>query len=104
VSGLSDLDRDTIDRARELAEVNGPAVRERTGETDAGMAYAVAFGEARHLLGELVAIIERPAVPEDTRRLAEIREMLSRFDWEHDDRQLALEAIERIAEGETDAD
>ena len=35
----------------------------------------------------------------DTRRLNAIREVLSRFDWEHDDRQLALEAIERIADG-----
>lgn len=39
----------------------------------------------------------------DTRRLGEIRALLARFDWEHDDRQYALEAIERIAEGETDA-
>ena len=35
----------------------------------------------------------------DTRRLAEIRALLARFDWEHDDRQYALEAIERIADG-----
>ena len=35
----------------------------------------------------------------DTRRLGEIRAVLARFDWEHDDRQLALEAIERIADG-----
>jgi hypothetical protein len=32
-------------------------------------------------------------------QLAEIRAILARFDWEHHDRQLALEAIERIAEG-----
>lgn len=36
---------------------------------------------------------------EDTRRLAAIREVLKHFDWEYHDRQLALEAIERIAEG-----
>ena len=36
---------------------------------------------------------------EDTRRLNAIREVLSHFDWEHDDRQLALEAIDRIADG-----
>jgi hypothetical protein len=35
----------------------------------------------------------------DTRRLSAIREVLGRFDWETDDRQLALEAIERIADG-----
>jgi hypothetical protein len=36
---------------------------------------------------------------EDARRLGEIRTLLARFDWEHDDRQYALEAIERIADG-----
>ena len=36
---------------------------------------------------------------ENARRLSEIRAILAAFDWEHDDRQLALEAIERIAEG-----
>jgi hypothetical protein len=35
----------------------------------------------------------------DTRRLDAIRGMLGAFDWEHGDRQYALEAIERIAEG-----
>ena len=39
---------------------------------------------------------------EDTRRLDAIRGLLARFDWEHDDRQLALEAIERIADGDED--
>lgn len=38
-------------------------------------------------------------VAEDTRRLDRIRVVLAKFDWEHDDRQLALEAIERIADG-----
>jgi len=36
---------------------------------------------------------------EDGRRLDRIRVVLAKFDWEHDDRQLALESIERIAEG-----
>ena len=35
----------------------------------------------------------------DTRRLGAIRNVLDRFDWEFDDRQLALEAIERIVGG-----
>jgi len=54
---------------------------------------------------EYAAAIEAAGEPapaagtEDTRRLGEIRELLSHFDWEHDDRQLALEAIERIADG-----
>jgi hypothetical protein len=36
---------------------------------------------------------------DDTRRLDRIRVVLAKFNWEHDDRQLALEAIERIADG-----
>jgi hypothetical protein len=32
-------------------------------------------------------------------QIAEVRAVLAGFDWEHDDRQLALEAIERIVEG-----
>jgi hypothetical protein len=38
-------------------------------------------------------------VSEDTLRLDTIRGVLGRFDWEHDDRQYALERIERIADG-----
>jgi hypothetical protein len=41
----------------------------------------------------------RDVEAEDTRRLNAIREVLRHFDWEHHDRQLALEAIERITEG-----
>ncbi len=33
-------------------------------------------------------------------QLAEIRAVLAAFDWEHDDRQYALEAIERITNGD----
>jgi hypothetical protein len=34
-------------------------------------------------------------------KLARVREVLAAFDWEHDDRQYALEAIESIVfEGE----
>jgi hypothetical protein len=40
-----------------------------------------------------------PVEAEDTRRLNAIREVLKHFDWEFHDRQLALEAIERIVEG-----
>ena len=36
---------------------------------------------------------------DDTRRLDAIRALLAGFDWEHDDRQYAIEAIERIADG-----
>jgi hypothetical protein len=42
---------------------------------------------------------ETDQAAEDTRRLDRIRVVLAKFDWEHDDRQFALEAIERIVEG-----
>jgi len=45
------------------------------------------------------ATLAGAAMSEDTRRLAAIRALLAAFDWEHDDRQLALEAIDRIADG-----
>ena len=41
----------------------------------------------------------RDAEADDARCLREIRGVLDRFDWEHDDRQYALETIERIADG-----
>ena len=49
--------------------------------------------------GEPPAVPGAAAMAEDTRRLDAIRALLARFDWEHDDRQYALEAIERIADG-----
>jgi hypothetical protein len=57
--------------------------------------YAAAIKAA----GELRAAPGPGGQAEDTRRLNEIREVLSHFDWKHDDRQLALEAIDRIADG-----
>jgi hypothetical protein len=55
--------------------------------------------ELRRLLGQVLGMLaERQA---ETRQLAEIREIFAHFDWEYHDRQLALEAIERIAVGES---
>jgi hypothetical protein len=107
VSGLTEHDRRRIAEARELAGLVTPnATRERFpgwGE-DLLPAYVEAFTTARYALGDLADIAEQLAAlegmaAEDTRRLGEIRALLARFDWEHDDRQLALEAIERITEG-----
>jgi hypothetical protein len=51
--------------------------------------------ELRRLLGQVLGVLaERPS---EGRQLAEIRAVLAGFDWEHHDRQLALEEIERIA-------
>jgi hypothetical protein len=68
------------------------------------MVFADALGIAQHLLAELAGRLERTGggedqAAEDTRRLAGIRDVLAGFDWEYDDRQLALEAVERIVEG-----
>ena len=40
----------------------------------------------------------------DARMVSEIRDLLARFDWEHDDRQLALEAVERIVADDDEAE
>lgn len=57
---MSETDRSVIARARTLAALDGEdALREHTGEADAALAYVRAFGEARHLLGELAAIAAR---------------------------------------------
>jgi hypothetical protein len=57
---LTDYDRDVIASARKLAKLAADGdVREHTGESDLGMAYAVAFAEAQHLLGLLADRLER---------------------------------------------
>jgi hypothetical protein len=59
-SRLTDNDRGAITQARELAALRGiDAIRAHVGETDAGFARVVAFGEAQHWLSELVRIAER---------------------------------------------
>jgi hypothetical protein len=51
--------------------------------------------ELRRLLGQVLGVLaDRQA---ETRELAEIRAVLAAFDWETDDRQIALERIEQIA-------
>lgn len=53
-------------------------------------------------LGHLLDLDDEDQADEpgdDARRLDRIRVLLTKFDWEHDDRQLALEAIERIVAG-----
>ena len=46
-----------------------------------------------------VALAQQAAPTEAAARLAAIRRLLDGFDWEFHDRQLALEAIERIVDG-----
>jgi hypothetical protein len=52
---------------------------------------------ARRGARKAAALAEHEA--EDMRRLDRIRDVPRHFDWEYHDRQLALEAIERIADG-----
>jgi hypothetical protein len=105
MTGLPDVDRADINRARALATARGvDAFRVVTGlqdEADDAMVYASALGSAQFLLGVLADLAERLGGGEDqaagdTRHLNQIRDLLTDFDWEHDDRQYALEAIERI--------
>jgi hypothetical protein len=53
--------------------------------------------ELRRLLGQVLAMLAERQ--DGARQLAEIRQLLADFDWEFDDRQYALEAIERIVTG-----
>ena len=55
------------------------------------------LAECRRHLGQVLIVIDDGR--EDAGKLAAIRAVLARFDWEHDDRQYALEEIERIADG-----
>jgi len=101
---LTGSDRDLVDRAFRVAAVKGDeAVAEHTGTGDFPHAYIALLDEAQALLDALGRLAERLAAEdqpaEDTRRLTAIRDLLAHFDWEYHDRQLALEAIERIAEG-----
>jgi hypothetical protein len=56
--------------------------------------------ELRRQLGQVLDVIGDDA---GAGRLAAIRAVLARFDWEHDDRQYALEEIDRIADGTSTA-
>jgi hypothetical protein len=57
------------------------------------------LAETRRQLGQMLAVVaEREG---EHAQLAEIRAVLAAFDWEFDDRQLALEHIERRAGGES---
>ena len=67
-------------------------------------AELVAWVARMHGAAQLLdAYVREASVPgevaADTQRLDRIRVVLAKFDWEHDDRQLALEAIERIVDG-----
>jgi hypothetical protein len=63
------------------------------------VAWVARMHGAAQLLDAFVRDAVVPVEAEDTRRLDRVRVVLAKFDWEHDDRQFALEAIERIVDG-----
>lgn len=99
---LSDTDKQTIARARELATLHGAeAIRQHTGQDDTAAAYAAALGEAQHLLYELASLAEKLAAECGKHNATitafdEVAGICAAFDWERDDRQYALERIEMI--------
>ena len=56
---LTDTDRRTIAKARELTQVRTATVCEFTGEEELDDAYVIAFGRAQFEIGQLLDIIER---------------------------------------------
>jgi len=56
---LTRPEAELVNRARELADLSGPALRHHTPIQDPAMAMATALGEAQHLLRELAIIILR---------------------------------------------
>ena len=98
--GEDDLDA-VIAGLRKLADTAG----EMAGALSGGEDHGGGGEDTRHTVREAARRGARKAAAlaaaeaEDTRRLAAIRDVLGHFDWEYHDRQLALEAIERIAEG-----
>jgi hypothetical protein len=59
----------------------------------------VEVAETRHQLAQVLAVVAE--WQDAARQLAEARAVLAAFRWETDDRQLALEHIERIITGGT---
>jgi hypothetical protein len=89
-----------VNVARQLAEAHGQGREALAVYLDARdpsnpwpLAASALARTARQLL-EIVGDLTGGA-----RQLAEVRALLAAFDWEHDDRQYALEAIERIVTG-----
>ena len=59
---LTRAEAEIVNRARELADLNGAGIRRHTRIQDPAMATATALGEAQHLLRELAIIILRRAL------------------------------------------
>jgi len=65
VADLTESDQRTIEKAREIGQLRAKDIPAYTGDEDAGMAYAVAFGRAQWELNGLLAIIDRLTAKSD---------------------------------------
>jgi len=86
------------DERAELARRFLAEARQRSVEQMPPTLLMREVAELRRLLGQVLAVLAERQ--DEGRQLAEIRAVLAAFDWEFDDRQYALEHIERIAGGE----
>jgi hypothetical protein len=112
VTGLVDL----VDEHREIlgqALADAVTLREPASECDdcrlaaglwchrheADMEAVGAYGELGRAFGLDVPLPEAPTPQDEAAQLAAVRAVLDGFDWARDDRQYALEQIERIVTG-----
>lgn len=85
------------DERAELARRFVAEARQRSVEQMPPTLLMREVAELRRLLASVLAVLAERQT--EARQLAEIRAVLAGFDWEFDDRQLALEHIERIVTG-----
>jgi TorA maturation chaperone TorD len=85
------------DQRAELARAYLAEARQRSVEELAPTLLMRECAELRRLLGQVLAVLAERQ--DEARQLTQIRALLADFDWEFQDRQLALEAIERIVTG-----
>jgi predicted metal-dependent enzyme (double-stranded beta helix superfamily) len=83
-----------VDQRITLASDYLAEARQRSVEQLAPTLLMRECAELRRLLGQVLDVLAERQ--DGTRQLAEVRAILAGFDWEFSDRQLALEAIERI--------
>ena len=85
------------DERAELARRFLAEARQRSVEQLARALLMRECAELRRLLASVLAVLAERQ--DGARQLAEVRAVLEGFDWEFDNRRLALERIERIVTG-----
>lgn len=87
--------------ARRAAAASLLADFEHDDEAADATARAVWAGRLAAMLTSLLGALDADARTGDSARLTEIRAYFAAFDWEFGGRQYALEALERIAGGQS---